>query len=240
MRHCRQNLLKILNKSKQKLLENSLVTIIGLGALGTRTVELLARAGVKNLILIDNDIVDLTNLQRQTLYTESDLGLPKASQSKIHLTKIDSKLNIQISTETLNQSSIEKLIPKTTSLILDCTDNMETKLLLNLFSLKNKIPLIYSTVLQTRGYVFNILPNTKTQPCLSCFLKSPTEFLGNCDIHGILNTACSLISTIQANEAIKILTKQQPETNLILADIWKNTIDKIKVKKNKNCGVCKF
>lgn len=252
MRYCRQNLLKILNRQKQKMLANSLVAVIGLGALGTRTVELLSRSGVKNFILVDRDIIEMTNLQRQTLYIEKDLNLPKADCTKQHLLEIDITQDIKSIVDDLTEKNIYNIIPiknsklnnqKPADLILDCTDNQETKLLLNRFAVKNKIPLIYATVLQTKGYVFNILPNSKSsksQPCLSCFLKNPTEFLGSCDIYGILNTACSLISTIQANEAVKILTKQQPETNLILADIWKNEIIKIKVKKNKNCKVCKL
>lgn len=242
MRYCRQNLLKVLNKQKQKQLSNSTVVVVGLGALGSRTVELLSRAGVKNFILIDRDIIEITNLQRQTLYTEKDINLPKADCTKQHLLEIDITQNIKAIVDDLTKENIENLIPiknqksiNKIDLILDCTDNMQTKLLLNKFSIQNKIPLVYATVLQTRGYVFNVLPKG---PCLSCFLEDPAEFLGSCDIHGILNTACSLISTIQANESIKVLTKQQPETNLIFADIWKNEITKIKVKKNSSCKIC--
>lgn len=234
MRYCRQNLLKILNKKKQKLLSNSEVSIIGLGALGTRVAELLARAGVKSFILVDRDVVDITNLQRQTLYTETDINTYKSEASAEHLLEIDSSLKIKSLVMNLNKKNISLIA---SNLIIDCTDNQETKLLLNKFAVENKIPLIYGTVLQTKGYVFNIIPG-KNNPCLSCFIKKPTEYLGNCDIHGILNTACSLIAAIQANEAIKILTNQSPETSLIKADIWENKIEKIKVKKNKNCKVC--
>ncbi len=234
MRYCRQNLLKILNKKKQSVLARQTVSIIGLGALGTRVSELLARAGVKSFILVDRDVVDITNLQRQTLYTEIDINTYKAEASTNHLLEIDSSLKIKTLIMGLNKKNISLIL---SNLIIDCTDNQQTKLLLNKFAVENKIPLIYGTVLQVKGYVFNILPD-KNSPCLSCFMKKPTEFLGSCDIHGILNTACSLIATIQANEAIKILTKQKPETALISADIWNNTIEKIKVKKNKNCKIC--
>jgi molybdopterin/thiamine biosynthesis adenylyltransferase len=234
MRYCRQNLLRILNKKKQKLLANSQVSVIGLGALGTRISELLARTGVKSFILVDRDIVDITNLQRQTLYTETDINTYKAEASTNHLLEIDSSLKIKTLIMNLNKKNIPLIA---SNLIIDCTDNQETKLLLNEFAVENKIPLIYGSVLQTKGYVFNALPN-KNSPCLACFIKKPTEFLGGCDIHGILNTACSLIASIQANEAIKILTRQKPEKSLIMADIWKNEITKIKVKKNKGCEVC--
>ncbi len=234
MRYCRQNLLKVLNKKKQSVLAKQTVSIIGLGALGTRVAELLARAGAKSFILVDRDVVDITNLQRQTLYTETDINTYKVEASTIHLLQIDSDLKIKSLIMDLNKKNINLIF---SDLIIDCTDNQETKLLLNKFAVENKIPLIYGSVIQTRGYVFNIIPN-KNSPCLSCFIKKPTEFLGNCDIHGILNTACSLIATIQANEAIKILTNQEPEKSLIFADIWKNEITKIHVKKNKSCKVC--
>lgn len=234
MRYCRQNLLKVLNKKKQGLLAKSTIAIVGLGALGTRVSELLARAGIKSFILIDRDIIDITNLQRQAFYTEQDINKPKAQTTAKYLTAINHEIKIKSLVLNLTEKNI-KLIKA--NLIIDCTDNQETKLLLNKFAVENKIPLIYGTVLQTKGYVFNVLPG-KNNPCLSCFIKKPTEFLGGCDIHGILNTACSLIAAIQANEAIKILTKQSPETSLIKADIWKNEIEKIKVRKNKNCRVC--
>lgn len=234
MRYCRQNLLKILNKKKQSVLARQTVSIIGLGALGTRVSELLARAGVKSFILVDRDVVDITNLQRQALYTESDLNTYKVEAATNHLLQIDSSLKIKSLIMDLNKKNTSLIA---SNLIIDCTDNQVTKLLLNKFAVENKIPLIYGTVLKTKGYVFNILPG-KNNPCLSCFMKKPTEYLGNCEIHGILNTACSLIATIQANEAIKILTRQKPEKSLIFADIWENKIEKIKVKKNKNCRVC--
>ncbi len=227
MRYNKQQILKEIG-NKQKLLENSLVTIVGLGAIGTNTASLLARSGV-NLHLIDRDIIELDNLQRQTLFAESDLDKPKALQAFNHLKKINSSIKISYSISDLTYKNINLLKG---NLILDCTDNMFTRFLINDYSMKNNIPWIYSSVIGTKGLIFSIIPKNT---CFSCLFKIPTTSLESCDTSGILNTASSLASNLQVTEAFKILTKQDYTKELIKFDIWNNSIEKIKVKINKNC-----
>lgn len=228
-RYKRQEL--FIGKNKQKRLNKSIVAVIGLGALGSLVSELLARAGI-NLTLIDRDVVEITNLQRQVLFTEKDLGELKAKCIKKHLAEINSNIKISSSTIDLNCANI-KLI-RNADLILDCTDNLETRFLLNEFALKNKIPMVYGAAIRDKGTVMNIIPG---KVCFNCiFNKSSSN--ETCDTSGVLNTITSLTASIQANEAIKILTNQDYETGLIRIDLANNSITRFGLKKNPNCSVC--
>ncbi|MAG52706.1 MAG: hypothetical protein CMH62_01970 [Nanoarchaeota archaeon] len=234
MRYSRQIIFEKIGAQGQKLLEKSKVTVIGLGAIGTRTAELLARAGVGNLILIDRDVVETSNLQRQTLFTEEDVNKSKAFASLDHLKKINSQIKIKAIFKDINHKNIESNVKG--DLIVDCTDNMETRFLINEFSIEKNIPWIFSSIIGSSGMVFNIIP--KKTPCFNCIFSAPEEVLGTCDTEGIINTTASLVSSMQVTEAFKILTKQPIIKELIYFDLWKNKIEKTKIKKLQNCQAC--
>ena len=273
MRYIRQEIFGKIGKKDQNKLKNSTIAIVGLGALGSVSSELLARAGIGRLILIDRDVVELSNLQRQSLFDESNIGKPKASAAKEKLNIINSGVKIDFFIDDLNYNNIYDLIPINNksnngnlinkkinrkkikkykiNLILDCTDNLETRFLVNDFSAKNKVPFIYSSAVGSKGYVFDIIPN-KHNPCLRCFLEGSAQ-LDTCETFGVLNSITHLISSIQSNEAIKILLRKEsnasehrslrtrsqlPEKNLLFFDVWKNELLKIKVNKKKNCECC--
>ena len=237
MRYSRQEIFKKIGKKGQQILRKSTVAIVGIGALGTVSAELLARAGIGKLVLIDRDIVEMSNLQRQSLFDENDVGKPKASQAKEHLSRINSDVKIDFFIDDLNFGNIEKIFNKKNkiNLLLDCTDNLEARFLINDFCIKNKISFIYSSAVGSKGYVFDIIP--KATPCLRCFIKEASQ-LETCETAGVLNTITNLISSLQANEAIKILLDKQYEKKLLFFDVWKNEIEKIKIRKNKNCQCC--
>ena len=235
MRYIRQEIFKEIGKKGQSKLLKSTAAIVGLGALGSNSAELLARGGIRRLLLIDRDVVELSNLQRQRLFNENDIGKPKALAAKEHLIKINSDVEIDFFIEDLNFENINKILNEKINLILDCTDNIETRFLINDYSIKNKIPFIYSSAVESKGYVFNIIPN-KTA-CLRCFLKEAAQ-LGTCETIGVLNTITNLVPSIQVNEAIKIILDRNFEKNLLFFDIWKNYLLKIKINKNKNCICC--
>ena len=227
MRYSRQEL--FLGKEAQELLSKKTAAVIGLGALGSLAGELLARTGV-NLILVDRDIVDITNLQRQTLYNEDDVNRLKAIQAKEHLMKINSEINIEHYSIDLDSTNINGV---KADIILDCTDNLETRFLLNEYCVKNKIPLVHAAAIKDIGTVMNIFNDA----CLRCVVKEASN-LETCDTVGILNTTSSLVSSLQANEAIKILLNREYEKNLLRINLRDNTIDKIKINKNNDCPVC--
>ena len=241
MRYILQEIFKEIGKEGQEKLSNSTAAIVGLGAIGSVSAQLLTRAGIGKLVLIDRDVVELSNLQRQSLFDENDIGKPKAISAKEHLNKINSELEIDFFIEDLNFENIEKIFQTKLEkffpdIILDCTDNLETRFLINDFSIKNKISFIYSSAVGSKGYVFDIVPN-KTA-CLRCFLKEAVQ-LDTCETVGVLNTITNLISSLQVNEAIKILLKKSNfVSKLLFFDIWKNELLKINVNKNKNCICC--
>jgi adenylyltransferase/sulfurtransferase len=229
MRYSRQE--KIIGKENQKKLSSSTIAIVGLGATGSSSAELLTRAGIKNLIIIDRDYIEESNLQRQHLFTEDDINKPKAEIVEKHLKKINSKIKIKSYFDNLDEGNINLL---KSDIILDCTDNLTTRFLINEYSIKENIPWIYSAAIRNSGYIFNSIPG---KTCLKCFIAESSN-LETCETSGIMNTISTLISTLQVNETIKILTKQDYEKDLIFVNLTNNTFDRIKVKKNKNCQAC--
>ncbi len=230
-RYSRQIILPEIGTIGQKILHQKKVAIIGIGALGTVAIELLARAGVRNLILIDRDIIEESNLQRQILFNQKDIGKHKVKTAQEKLKEINSNINTTIHPIHLNQNNINIL--KEVDLILDCTDNLQTRFLLNDFSKKNKITWIYAAAIKTSGYVLPIFPSG---PCLSCFLKETS--LETCDALGVLNTITTSIAALQATLALKILLNKEVESTLYYYNIWNQEFKKIKINKNKKCPAC--
>lgn len=230
MRYNRQEIL--IGNSNQEILKNSQVTIVGIGALGTIVLDILARAGIGKIKIIDRDIIELNNLQRQILFNEEDLAKSKALVAKEKINIINSEIEIEAYVADLDFDNIHLV---KSDLILDCTDNIYTRFLINDFSRKNDIPWIYASVIKSKGMTINI---TNETPCFSCVFKEPTESLDTCDTAGILNTLPHALAAIQATEAIKILTKQEYNKDLIHYDLWKNELTKVKVNKLKGCKPC--
>ncbi len=233
MRYERQEIFEKIGVKNQELLRDSYVVIVGIGALGTTALEILSRAGIGKIRIIDRDIVELNNLQRQSLFTEEDLGKPKAIVAKEKISQINSEINVEANVADLDYDNINLL--DNSNLILDCTDNMYTRFLINDHSRKYKIPFIYASVIGSKGMTANILTEG---PCLLCILKEPDTALDTCDTAGILNTTPHALAAIQITEAIKILTKQNPNNELLHYDLWSNEINKIKINKLENCRAC--
>ncbi|MBS3171330.1 HesA/MoeB/ThiF family protein [Candidatus Woesearchaeota archaeon] len=229
MRYMRQE--KLIGKKNQELLSKKTVSIIGLGALGSVSAELLARAGIKKLVLIDRDNIELHNLQRQSLYIEEDVGKSKAVVIKEKLNKINKDIEIVSYFDNLDNENINLI---KSDLILDCTDNLESRFLINEFSIKNKIPFIYASAIGTEGYLFNIVQNNA---CFNCIFKE-IQGLETCETFGVLNSTTHLISSLQVNEAIKILLNQEYEKNLLYFNLKNNELIKIRINKSKDCSVC--
>lgn len=227
-------LLKELGKNSQRKLLKSRVAIVGLGALGSVSAQLLARVGIGNLILIDRDIVELRNLHRQ-FYSESDVGKPKATVAKNDIKKVNSDIKIKAYSEELNPKNVLKLLSNV-DLILDCTDNLEARYLINDFSLKKRIPWIYGAAVGSIGCVLNIFPHNGA--CIRCLIRMKTHLQQTCGNVGILNTTSTTVAAIQSTEALKILLKKRPSKDLLYFDLWKGKFDRIKVKKYQKCPAC--
>lgn len=232
MRYLRQLVFEKIGLKGQEMLANSRVVIVGLGALGSIAADMLVRAGIGKVVLLDRDFVELSNLQRQSLYSEEDLNEPKVFAAEKRLRKINSSIDIKAFFVDLDYGNVNLL---KSDIILDCTDNFYTRFLINDYAVKNNIPWIYAAVIGATGTTFNVLPGN---PCLGCIVKEPTALLGTCDTEGIVNTIPHAIASIQVTEAIKVLTKQPANKFLVHYDLWDNKLTKIKVVKNPSCKPC--
>ncbi|MFH1636868.1 MAG: HesA/MoeB/ThiF family protein [Candidatus Woesearchaeota archaeon] len=233
MRYSRQIIYEKLGEEKQKVIAKASATIVGCGALGSTAAELLARAGIGELKLIDRDIVEESNLQRQSLFTEADVGKSKARACETWIRAINRSVKVKAHPEELNCSNLRLL---DSDIVLDCTDNIATRLLINEYCRKNSIPWIYTAVIGTTGMLLNIIPKRKY--CLRCVIKE-VEGLDTCETRGILNTTPRALVAMQVTEALKIITKQPCEKSLVYFDLWNLKLEKVNVKQNPNCPVCK-
>jgi len=241
-RYSRQILFPEIGKQGQEKLLNSRVTLVGCGALGASHAEIMARAGVGFLRIIDRDFVELTNLQRQTLYSEQDARerLPKAIAARKRIGEINSEIETEAIVADVNHSNIESFI-RDCDLVLDGTDNFQVRYLINDACVKLSKTWIYGAAVAAYGATMTIIPQ-KT-PCLRCIFEempgagsSPT-----CDTAGVIQPIIASISAIQTTEALKLLTGNfdRLHKSLIQIDVWQNDWRKIKLREpNADCPTC--
>jgi adenylyltransferase/sulfurtransferase len=234
-RYSRQILFPGIGAVGQQRLAASHVAIVGCGAMGAASASLLARAGVGTLTLIDRDFIEPSNLQRQVLFDESDArdSLPKAEAARRHIALFNSRITVHARISDLTPTNIADLIPTSVHIVLDATDNFETRYLINDFAVQRGLPWIYAAAIGAYAATMNILPQPTTsnqQPttvsptaCLACiFPKPPTGNVETCDTAGILSTAVNLAASIQVTEALKFLTGQPHlmRRTLLSFDLW--------------------
>lgn len=236
-RYSRQILLRDIQHDGQEKLAKSHVVIIACGALGTTIANNLARSGIGHIKIVDRDIVELNNLQRQNLFDEEDIGFPKASTAAKKLRKINSEIKIEPVVEDVNNENIERII-KNVDIVLDGTDNMLIRFLINDTCIKNGIPWVYGGAIETYGITMNIIPH-KT-PCFRCLIQDIPEAgsLPTCDTVGVLNSIPSIIASIQSTEALKILLKKDINKNVLTYDVWNHNFNSIKIKRRTDCECC--
>lgn len=241
-RYSRQILFREIGNDGQEKLLNSRVLLVGCGALGASHAEMLARAGVGHLRIVDRDFVEFTNLQRQTLFSELDARerLPKAIAARKRISEINSSIEVEAVVADVNHSNIENLI-KDCDLVLDGTDNFITRYLVNEACVKHKKTWIYGAAVSSYGTTMTIIPNET--PCLRCIFEempgagsAPT-----CDTAGVIMPIIATISAVQVTEAFKILIGKTNalHRSLMQFDVWQNDWRKIKLNKpNPDCIVC--
>ena len=245
-RYSRQVLFQPVGPEGQLRLRAARVAIVGCGATGSALASLLARAGVGTLRLIDRDYVEASNLQRQTLFDESDAteSLPKAIAAARRISAFNSQIVVEPHVADLTPATIDSLLRDAT-LILDGTDNFETRYLLNDFAVKNSLPWIYTAAVGSYAVSLNVLPGTTA--CLAClFPESPRGNLETCETAGILNSAVNLAASISATEAIKLLVgaTAQMRRTLLSFDVWRNEHAEVAAGKPRpqcrTCGLHEF
>ncbi len=232
MRYSRQELYTNIGKQGQEQLRKSHVVIVGVGALGSVVADLLCRAGVGKLTLIDRDYVEKHNLQRQSLYTEADIGQAKAVAALDHLKRINSTVKLLSHVTDLYYENVALLQG---DVVVDGTDNMETRFLINEYCNKNKIPWVYGSAIRDEGYVKAFVPG---QPCFRC-LFGPVSGLETCDTSGVMNSITHLIASLQVSLALRLLLGKQPAPDLFHVNAWVPSFEQLTVKKSSSCIVCK-
>lgn len=236
-RYGRQLLLKEIGEKGQERLASARVVAVGCGALGTTAANLLARAGVGTLILIDRDIVEISNLQRQVLYDETDIDRPKAMAAAEALQQVNQDIEIIPKVEDVNSGNIESLI-KGSTVLVDGTDNMDTRFLINDACLKLGIPWIYGGAVSTNGMSMTVKPDGA--PCFSCVFPNnpPPGSLPTCENVGVLNTVTSFIGTVQATEATKVVVGAATRSGLLVVDVWAGEQRVLDVSTRTDCPAC--
>ncbi|HEU4616731.1 MAG TPA: ThiF family adenylyltransferase, partial [Gammaproteobacteria bacterium] len=260
-RYHRQMLLPGFGEEGQRRLLGSTAVVLGCGALGTVVADLLARAGVGRLVIVDRDFIELTNLQRQVLFDEQDVAdaIPKAEAAKRKLARINSQVEVAAVVDDLSHRNIER-IAGSADILVDGLDNFETRYLANDFAVKHGIPYVYGGAVGTSGAAFAMLPHTehgeapwerapdgnKATPCLRClFPEAPPPGLSpTCETAGVIAPVVSMIANYEVAETLKVLTRNFDRISPVLftVDVWANTFHQLKVEsayEASDCPCCK-
>ena len=223
-RYSRQVLFAGIGEAGQRKLEAAHVALVGCGATGAAAASLLARAGVGTMTLIDRDFVEDSNLQRQVLFDEADAreSLPKAEAARRKIALFNSEIAVQAHVKDLTPGNIHELLTGA-DLILDATDNFETRYLVNDYAVEQGKPWIYSAAVGAYAVTMNILPGETA--CLACiFPEPPSGTVETCDTAGILNSAVNLAASLAVTEALKLMTgaRGRLRRTLLSCDLWTN------------------
>ena len=240
-RYSRQIVLKNIGISGQTKISLSKVFIVGAGGLGCPIADLLCRAGVGEIGIIDHDKVSLSNLNRQTLFNTSDINKHKVDVLKKKLKQVNPLVKINTFKKKIDKKNINKLIQKY-QIIVDASDNFDTKFLLNDKSLKFRKKLIVGAISKFDGHIFVFNFKNKKNACLKCFYQEkPSDEILNCDQEGILGTTASVVGSLQANEIIKTIleTKNVLNNSILIFNTLNLRLRIVRFNKIKKC-ICEF
>ena len=238
LRYSRQILLAGFDLDKQEILINSSVLMLGAGGLGCAAAQYLVAAGIGKLTIVDDDIVEPTNLQRQVLHFENSIGDKKVDSARRTLSNINHFVDIQTIDKRLGADELAALVAQH-DLILDCTDNLETRNLLNDLCYSNNRPLVSGAAIRMEGQVFCVIPERKTA-CYRCVSHFFGEQNLSCVESGVMSPVVGIVGASQANEAIKILTQYgEPAVNkLQIFDAMTSHWESFRVNALPHCKTC--
>lgn len=240
-RYARQTLFPGIGEAGQRRLLKSRVVVIGCGATGSVIATLLARAGVGQLCLVDRDFVERNNLQRQLLYDEADAAarLPKAIAAQEALARVNSEIRIEGIVADVHAGNVEELIAGAT-LVMDGTDNFESRYVLNDACVKHKIPWVYTGAVSSVGMTFLVLPGETA--CLRCLFPEPpaTGAAATCDTAGVLGPAVSAVASLSCAEALKYLAgaREVLHGSLLHLDVWDLSFHALKIPRRTGESPC--
>ena len=235
LRYSKQIILKQVGISGQKKISLSKVLIVGMGGLGCPVTMYLSSLGIKNIGIVDHDKVDFSNLNRQILFNKKDIGKFKVTQAKKFLQKVNEEIKINIYKEKIIKKNIQNIL-NNYDIICDCSDNFNTRYLLNDYCLINKKILISAAISKFEAHIFNFNFSKKI-PCYRCFMPEIPEKENKCDTEGILPTVAGIAGTIQANEVVKSILNKKNDLvgKMIVFNTLSLNFRKIKLTRNTNC-----
>ena len=235
LRYSKQIILKQVGVIGQKKISSSKVLIVGIGGLGCPVILYLSNLGIINIGIVDHDKVDFSNLNRQILFNTRDVGKFKVIQAKKKLLEVNKNIKINSYKEKITRKNVQNILNKY-DIICDCSDNFETRYLLNDFCLKNKKILISAAISKFEAHIFNF-NFYKNIPCYRCFMPEIPEEENKCDTEGILPTVAGIAGTLQANEVVKSILSTNNELvgKMIVFNTLNLNFRKIKLTKNTNC-----
>jgi adenylyltransferase/sulfurtransferase len=237
-RFVRQMAVPEFGEATQEFLASATIALVGCGALGGLQAELLTRMGVGELRLADFDIVSLMNLHRQILYTEQDVTTqkPKIEAAVEHLRCVNSAVRLVARAEKITSENMDGYLSGAT-MVLDATDNSETRFLINDWCVSHQVPWIYTGVSGTAGLILPIMPGG---PCLRCLYPEPPapEEMAHPNTGGVLSTTVAMAVSLQVTQLLRILNKTVHPGQLIRFNVWDPSIRTIKVPRNPACACC--
>jgi len=241
LRYQRHYQLKGFGKHAQEKLNNAHVLLIGVGGLSSSSALYLAAAGIGHLTIIDDDVVSLSNLQRQVIHTTDAVGTTKVESAQKQLSALNPEIQIIAIAERLNQENAKQLISQA-DIVIDGSDNLETRYLVNDLCMHYEKPLVYAAVYQYEAQISSFDFTKENAPCLRCLFPQTKGFEpANCTTEGVLGVVPGLAGIMQATEAIKLLANvgKTLTSKLLIIDLLDNSFRTIKYSKGTNCLCCK-
>jgi molybdopterin/thiamine biosynthesis adenylyltransferase len=238
-RYAKQELFREIGLAGQGRIAQSHVAVIGLGALGSVIAEQLARGGVGHLRLVDRDFVELSNLQRQVLYDEEDARqrLPKAIAAANKLRAINSEISVEPVVADVSPRNVEQLLESAT-LVMDGTDNLETRFLVNDACIKLGLPWIYGGALGSSGSTMTIVPGQTA--CLRCIIESAPApgAMPSCETEGVLAPTTGVVASLECAEALRFLAGFTPISGFLSLDVWDREFREVVIARRPDCPAC--
>jgi adenylyltransferase/sulfurtransferase len=239
LRYSRQIMLPQIDIEGQEKLLAARVLIIGIGGLGSPVAMYLAAAGIGHLVLVDDDVVELSNLQRQIMHSSADIGLTKVESARQTLLRLNPDIKITTFDKRLDEQAMAAEI-KAADIVIDGTDNFATRFMINKASVKHNTPLVSGAAIRMEGQV-SVFNKTTSSPCYRCLYKDEGELDTSCSNNGVLSPVVGIIGSIQATEAIKVLlhTGESLDGKLLMLDALHMEFRTLKLRKDPDCPVCK-
>lgn len=239
-RYSRHLLLGDIGEAGQLKLTQSKVLIIGLGGLGSPVSLYLAASGIGHLLLADGDTLDVTNLQRQVMFDSHDAGESKADLAEARLSGLNPEIEIDVIDQALSEEDLEEYVPEA-NLVLDCSDNLETRRAVNRVCAENRVPLVSAAAIRWEGHLMLFDFRKPETPCYECLYPSDAiEPVLNCSTSGVVGPLLGILGSMQALEAIKLLLGMDPDLNgrLLIFDGKYHQWQNFRIQKKSDCPIC--